>query len=60
MEERLWRASSQIAHTLASLPSVKRQVLCVGDRLEMVKHKAWATTIVAKCYNCVAREVEQT
>ena len=27
--------------------SQKRQVFCVGDRLKMVKHKAWATTIVA-------------
>ena len=34
-------------HTLALLPSVKRQVFWVGDRLKMVKHKAWATTIVA-------------
>ena len=33
-------------HTLALLPSVKRQVFCVGDRLKMVKHQAWATTIV--------------
>ena len=36
-----------IANTIALLPSVKRQVFCVGDRLKMVKHKAWATTIVA-------------
>ena len=34
-------------HTLALLPSAKRQVFCVGDRLKMVKHQAWATTIVA-------------
>ena len=33
--------------TLALLPLVKRQVFCVGDRLKMDKHKAWATTIVA-------------
>ena len=32
---------------LALLPLVKRQVFCVGDRLKMDKHKAWATTIVA-------------
>ena len=32
-----------ITHPLALLPSVKRQVFCVGDRLNM----AWATTIVA-------------
>ena len=36
-----------IADTLALLPLVKRQVFCVGDRLKMDKHKAWATTIVA-------------
>ena len=24
--------------------SLKRQVLCVEDRLKMVKHMAWATT----------------
>ena len=24
-----------------------RQVFCIGDRLKMDKHKAWATTIVA-------------
>ena len=24
----------------------KRQVFCVGDRLKMDKHRAWATTIV--------------
>ena len=29
------------------IPSVKRQVFCVGDRLKMDKHKAWASTIVA-------------
>ena len=33
--------------TLALLPSVKGQVFCVGDRLKIDKHKAWATTIVA-------------
>ena len=33
-------------HTLALLPSVKRQVFCVGNRLKMVKHKACAITIV--------------
>ena len=33
--------------TLALLPLVKRQVFCVGDRLKMDKHQAWATTIVA-------------
>ena len=32
---------------LALLPSVKRQVFCEGDMLELDKHKAWATTIVA-------------
>ena len=32
--------------TLALLPSVKRQVFCIGDRLKMDKHKAWATMIV--------------
>ena len=36
-----------ITDTLALLPLVKRQVFCVGDRLKMDKHKAWATTIVA-------------
>ena len=35
------------ADTLGLLPSVKRQVFCVGDRLKMDEHKAWATTIVA-------------
>ena len=34
-------------HTLALLPSVKKRVLCVGDGLKMVKHKAPATTIAA-------------
>ena len=34
------------AHTLASLQLVKRQVFCVGGRFKMVKHKAWATTLV--------------
>ena len=34
-------------HTLALLPKVKRQGFCVGDMLKMVKHQAWATTIVA-------------
>ena len=33
--------------SLALSPLVKRQVFCVGDRLKMVKHQAWATTIVA-------------
>ena len=28
------------------LPWVKKQVSCVRDRLKMVKHQAWATTIV--------------
>ena len=28
-------------HKLAVLPSVKRQVICVGDRMKMDKHKAW-------------------
>ena len=37
----------QLPHTLALLPSVKREVFCVGDRLKMLKHKAWATTIIA-------------
>ena len=32
---------------LALLPLVKSQVFCVGDRLKMDKHKAWATTTVA-------------
>ena len=27
-------------HTLALLPSVKRQLLCVSERLKLVKHKA--------------------
>ena len=40
-------ASSAKTDTLALLPSVKRQVFCVGDRVKMDKHKAWATTIVA-------------
>ena len=34
-------------HTPALLPSVKRQVFCIGESLKMVKHQAWATTIVA-------------
>lgn len=34
-------------HTLALLLLVKRQVFCVVGMLKMVKHKAWATTIVA-------------
>ena len=38
--------SNVCTHTLALLPLVKRQVFCVGDRLKMVKHQAWATTIV--------------
>ena len=33
--------------TLALLTLVKRQVFWVGDRLNMDKHKAWATTVVA-------------
>ena len=36
-----------VADTLALLPSVKRPVFCVWDRLKMDKHKAWTTTIVA-------------
>ena len=40
-----WNRSK--SHTLALLPSVKRKVFCVRDGLKMVKHKAWATTIVA-------------
>ena len=34
-------------HTLALLPLIERQVFCVWDRLKMIKHKVWATTIVA-------------
>ena len=37
---------SWLVHTVDLLPSLKRKVFCVGDRLKMVKHKAWATTIV--------------
>ena len=33
-------------HTLALLPSVKRQVFCVGDKLKMVKHQTQAVTFV--------------
>ena len=29
------------------LSFVKRQTLCVGNRMKMVKHMAWATTIVS-------------
>ena len=39
-------STHSVTHTLALLPLVKRQVFCVGDRLKMVKRKAWATTIV--------------
>ena len=41
------RTSSFTTNTLALLPLVKGEVFCVGKRLKMVKHKAWATTIVA-------------
>ena len=40
-----WQAREQ-TDTLALLPLVKRQVFCIGDRLKMDKHKAWATMIV--------------
>ena len=47
-------ALSRLSHTLASFPSVKRQVFCVGDRLGMVKRKATATTIFApKSVECL-------
>ena len=34
-------------HALALSLSVKRKAFCVGHRLKAVKHKAWATRIVA-------------
>ena len=35
-----------ITHTLALLPLAKRQVFCNVERLKMVKHQSWVTTIV--------------
>ena len=47
VREGIFPATSTLSNTLALLPSVKRQIFCVGNRLTIVKHKAWATTIVA-------------